>query len=233
MLIGQLPDEKIRELILVLMKFVGIRPENYPDKITRSLLETYLRKNIMLTHDEMLLAFEWAVNGTLNVNTEHYQSFDAMYLQRIVNAYLRKRAELIRPEQKAKDPEYSQEQSDKIMKEGLLDYYVSTKSGQRKYLFSHHFFSYLERTGKLSVTKQDWRALMEKARNVLLREKKHELLNISGHHAGKKARAIKQLIANITDGQIETELVMKTKELAVAGYLDKFETVEMLKQDLQ
>lgn len=231
--ISQLSDEKIRELILVLMKFVGIRPENYPDKITRSLLEVYLRKNIMLTYDEMLLAFEWAVNGTLNVNTAHFQSFDAMYLQRIVNAYLRKRSELLRSKQKPQTKEYSQEQSDQIMKAGLLEFYLSRKAGEKKFLFSHHFFGFLERHGKMLLTKEDWQALLQKSKTIILREKKYELENVSGRDAAIKSRAIRQLIINITGGSVETELIIKARELAVERYLDKFETVEMLKQDLQ
>ncbi len=223
----------MRELILVLMKFVGIRPENYPDRITRSLLEAYMRKNIMLTHDEMLLAFEWAVNGTLEVNTDHYQSFDALYLQRIINAYLRKRAELLKPAKKTKDPVCSQQQSEEIMKEGLIDFYIAQKNGEKRFLFSHHFFGYLERKGKMPLTKDDWTSLLEEAKTILLREKRIELMKVSGREAEKKAIAIRQLIIKITGGSIEQELVTKAKELAVEKYLRKFETVEMLKQDLQ
>jgi hypothetical protein len=232
-LISQLPDEKIRELILVLMKFVGIRPENYPDRITRSLLEGYLRKNVLLTHDEMLLAFEWAVNGTLDVNTDHFQSFDALYLQRIINAYQRKRSELLKPEMKSKDPEYSQEQSEMIMRDGLIDFYISHKKGEKKYLFSHHFFGFLERKGKMKLTKDDWPALLESAKVALINDKRLELMSVSGRDAAKRTKAIRQLIMKITEGTIEKELVIKAKELAVGKYLDKFETVEMLKQDLR
>lgn len=67
-------------------KFIGIREAPEASQIASLIL--YLKRNHSdLSHEEIGIAFEMALARTLEVEIEHYQSFDALYLSRIVTAY--------------------------------------------------------------------------------------------------------------------------------------------------
>lgn len=89
--IWQRPEEDLKQSLRAAMIMVGIRAKNMPDEEEKLLLLSFINKHFgNHTPEEVLLAFEMAVSGKLELGESGancYENFSCEYVGRILTAY--------------------------------------------------------------------------------------------------------------------------------------------------
>ena len=80
---------EIEKTLLWAFALTGLKKENYPDPIQLDVLIDFIATNYP-THStgEIRHAFNLAVAGKLEIDANHYQSFSAAYVARILSGYV-------------------------------------------------------------------------------------------------------------------------------------------------
>lgn len=90
--IGEMPagyKTELRKLLLELFALSGLKAENFPDEYQTDLLINFIREDLgNFSIKDFKLAFRMAMKGSLEVDTNHYQAFSALYLGKIMSAYV-------------------------------------------------------------------------------------------------------------------------------------------------
>jgi hypothetical protein len=102
--IKDLPEIEVRKALAYCMAKIGLRADNYPKGIDKSLLLQHIFENFgELTPDEIKLAWDWAIDERLDLGEHGYncfENFSCAYVSKILKAYLkRKNSVLEKPEQ--------------------------------------------------------------------------------------------------------------------------------------
>lgn len=85
----QSDEEEIKQALRYSMLFVGLRGNNLPSEEEKYVLLKFIKSNFgNQTPKEIVLAFEYAVAGKLNVDAKCYENFSCEYFSRIINAYI-------------------------------------------------------------------------------------------------------------------------------------------------
>jgi hypothetical protein len=85
----QSDEEEIKQSLRYAMLFVGLRGNNLPSEEEKYVLLKFIKSNFgNQTPQEIVLAFEYAVAGKLNVDAKCYENFSCEYFSRIMNAYI-------------------------------------------------------------------------------------------------------------------------------------------------
>lgn len=111
-LTNKIKDTSITQIIEVLNKGyikLGIKGDKAPDNIETQLIVNELRTYyIGLKIEELELAFSLASRDLLDINSETYQNFSVLYLNRMIASYLRWARTKIKdmPEEKPKQIEF-------------------------------------------------------------------------------------------------------------------------------
>jgi hypothetical protein len=85
----QSDEEEIKQALRYAMLFVGLRGNNLPSEEEKYVLLKFIKSNFgNQTPQEIVLAFEYAVAGKLNVDAKSYENFSCEYFSRIMNAYI-------------------------------------------------------------------------------------------------------------------------------------------------
>ena len=86
--IRDLPELKLRQAIKYAMIKIGLRAANWPEGVEKSLLLQHVWENFGdLTPSEIRIAFDWAIDGRFNVETNCYENFSCRYVSDILKAY--------------------------------------------------------------------------------------------------------------------------------------------------
>lgn len=91
--INELPEVKLREALRYCMILVGLRGNNFPVGVEKSLLLNHVHENYgNHTPEEIRLAFDMAVSAKLDLEEKDvkcYENFSCAYFSQIMNAYRR------------------------------------------------------------------------------------------------------------------------------------------------
>lgn len=142
-----------------------------PDSLAQKRMIHYLINYYQdLSFEEIVKAFELALVGKFEVNTEHYDSFDIKYLTRILNAYRVYRNELTRklkptlqiPEHK---PTETEKRNSRIQFFQHLEktYQEFLKTGKLNILVPWLVYNRLLNYNILHISEARWNQLMEQA----------------------------------------------------------------------
>jgi hypothetical protein len=81
-------QEKLLEVLRYVMVIIGLRAQNYPDKIETQILLNFITENYGgHTPAEIKLAFEMAITKKLDVDSVCYENFSVAYFVSIMEAY--------------------------------------------------------------------------------------------------------------------------------------------------
>jgi hypothetical protein len=84
-----LDDNDIKGVLRYAMILVGLRGNNLPSNEEKFVLLNFIKSNFgNQTLEEIKLAFDLAVSGTINIDAKCYENFSCEYFSRIVNAYI-------------------------------------------------------------------------------------------------------------------------------------------------
>lgn len=94
-------DEPIKQVLRYVFTLIGIRAENIPNDIQKSVLINFIQNDLkQFSVDDIKIAFHLLLKNELDCDPNHYQSFSALYLSNVMNAYQKHRFETIREFQK-------------------------------------------------------------------------------------------------------------------------------------
>jgi hypothetical protein len=86
--IHKVGDEELKQVLRYCMILTGIRSNNMPDEIEKTVLLNFIRQNFAFhTPQEIKLAFEMAVAGKLDVEAKVYENFSCEFFGRIMTSY--------------------------------------------------------------------------------------------------------------------------------------------------
>lgn len=85
------PIERLKEVLRLVMIKVGLRSQNWPEQEEKAVLIAHILTNYGgHTPEEILLAFEMAIAGKLDLDSDQvtcYENFSCLYVSNILNAY--------------------------------------------------------------------------------------------------------------------------------------------------
>jgi hypothetical protein len=99
----------LEQVLPVIFAKMGLKPENWPSPNSQfnewQLLIDHIKTNYRTIRvEEIKIAFEYALKGKFEVDTQHYQNFSCEYFSRIVNAYLKYKAPFSRQTKQLPEP---------------------------------------------------------------------------------------------------------------------------------
>jgi hypothetical protein len=158
-------DKQLSEKFVLIYWMVGLRPQHFPTAEQDQFLFNYLRSNFgSRTTTELVLAFDRAINGVLDVDdVKCYDQFTLEYFCRIFNAYRKwvfnLSKEIQKPEEYKSLP--MAETTEQEMREDI-EYYL--KGDLNIKLIPPYLYDYLERLNIHKLSKEEKIAVFDKAK---------------------------------------------------------------------
>lgn len=162
--------QELGKSIAIIITDLGVRikPDFYAQKRIIYYLLTYYQD---LSIRDIQLAFELAIVGKINVDIEHYNSFDIRYLARTLNAFRKYRTE---QQQKLKSHEKPLEISEKDKENIRIKYYKKLvkaditykQTGVLPILFHWMAYNHILEIGVLQVSENYWTNLIYEAEKI-------------------------------------------------------------------
>lgn len=90
--ISRIKDSNIISLkacILRIITLIGFNPEKIGKEQIDLIIDYLIRNYPYFNHHEIIQAFELGIQGKLDVNLNHYQSFNSMYVANVINSFKR------------------------------------------------------------------------------------------------------------------------------------------------
>jgi len=228
-LVSDSPEEDIRKALAFVFVLIGLREP--PEGVAKTILINHI-KSYMQNYriDEFKVAFEMVVNGTIDVDVEHYGNFNTAYLAKIMQAYKRQTQKLIaKPKEKPLSPK---EKRDIIIK-GILyalelakDGVWITDTGSPKY-------NYLEVYKIIKTPMIRKKAILKDAKAKYLEECRMKMIT-----KPKTKDIIKEDIKSIVGDSMSKDtkavIISYAKEMALNEFFQncvrtKFDLAEQLK----
>ena len=111
--LGCLPKQELKMLIKTLLLLLGVKPDNYPNKLEAEVLGEFVNRALKnYSPQEIRFAFELAVAGNLRV--EVYQKLDSVLIGRVIKAYEEYKRERSKKEKIAQSSSNRQERFEEV-----------------------------------------------------------------------------------------------------------------------
>lgn len=189
-LIRYATDHDISVTLVWIFNLIGLK--EFPDKTQKLVLLNYIKNHFAnFTLDEIKIAYEIGIKGGLNIDMKHFQIFSPMYLETVMQAYRKKRFDII--ENNKQDPEIDKKEEEKKDKEAIIR---SLKKAYQEYIETGKI-SYLE-NGIITMVLL-WYDLLDKKIINLTKEEKLAYMDRGKKEWKKYLEAEKLKTANFTD----------------------------------
>lgn len=125
----------IQKVLKYVMLLVGIRSNNLPDELEKTVLINFIQSNYGgHTIAEIRLAFELAINGQLDIeDVKCYENFSVLYFSTIMNSYRRWAAQEFKQVVKVEPPPQvllTDEQLENIHRQDIENFYQRCLAGR-------------------------------------------------------------------------------------------------------
>jgi hypothetical protein len=163
--IADASDHELSEKFVLVYWMIGLRPQHFPTAEQDQFLFNYIRVNFAKrTTSELVLAFDRAINGVLDVDDiKCYDQFTLEYFCRIFNAYRKwvfnLSKEIEKPQEYKSLP--MAETTEQEMREDI-DYYLKSDLNIR--FIPPYLYDYLERLNIHKLSKEEKIAVFDKAK---------------------------------------------------------------------
>ena len=206
-------EDEIKQKLKLVYLMIGLRPHHFPENEEKQFLHNYIfEKYGNKTLDEIILAFDLAIQGQLDIDdAKVYDQFSCEYLAKIMNGY-RKWLLNVSNNLKTikKEPmiaiEYKKQMSNEEWEEWMVDI--------KKYKMEaipNMLYEYLERVGKINFTTQEKHGFMSSAIN-------HLMVKLEGRDA---IEFVQMKNSGKFNGQVSASLQTIAKKIAAKKYLDE------------
>ena len=162
----------LEQTLPIVFAKMGLKPDNWPSKDPKfnewQLLLDHIKTNYRTIRvEEIKIAFEYALKGKIEVDTQHYQNFSCEYFSRIMNAYLKYKVPFSRQTERLPKPK-PEEESKKVLKHFLTSYQRMLDGGD--YQFNRMewlYFQELEKAGIEIISNEDKKKLYQEVKEEL------------------------------------------------------------------
>lgn len=90
-------DEPIKQVLRYIFALVGLKPDQIPGDIEKAVLLNFIRENFKgYSPNEFKIAFELALKGEFKTELNHFGSFSALYMSRIIGDYFEYRRKIVK-----------------------------------------------------------------------------------------------------------------------------------------
>lgn len=223
---------EIRKMLLQLFVLTGLRNENFPDPIQTDVLINFIREDLgNYTFQEFLLAFRMGIKNELEIDANHYQSFSAPYIARIMSSYSQIRSTHLKSIRTAENAlkleskmEHTEQELQDIKKGYILESLIKPfrfykKTGKLTFgitPFSIIYKTMTEDLGLINLTIDEKKAVYQKA-TIQLEEYLNRPINSLEEHNKRK------FIRNEIDKKgfavaMESELKILCYEMTIRDY---------------
>lgn len=166
----QRPIEELKEVLRLVMIKVGLRANNWPNEVEKAVLLDHIVKHFgNHTHEEIILAFDLAINGKLDFldkdGANHFENFSCAYFSKIMASYrvwaaLTYRSVIKEPVKTEKEnPEISDEEMDKFWN----DTEALIKKGGQLEIIPSMLYDWMDKNGNILISKEEKRGFFEGA----------------------------------------------------------------------
>lgn len=158
------PLDPLKEVLRLVMVKIGLRAENWPSDAEKAVLLAHIMQHYgTLTHAEILLAFDMAIEGKLTVEANCYENFSCMYFSRIMNAYRKWAAETLK-----QVPEEIPVESKTLSESMYEDWYNAVESDVTNKRITVEFvplaiYDWMDKHGRIDQTPAEKRHYIERA----------------------------------------------------------------------
>ena len=210
--IRNVDEDSLKNILKKIYSMVGLRAINYPQGEDKKNLHDYIFfKYGQKTLDELVLAFDLAISGELDIaanDVKVYDQFTINYLATIMAAYkkwLFNQAKNFEPNKPL------QLENKKNMDDNEWAEWLEEIKGYRLELIPIAAYERLNATGKLNLTTEQKKAYMASAKNYYLSTFKDDV------------REMKRFVEALNENKLSKEhkdgLIAYAKKLAVKDYL--------------
>lgn len=219
--------EELKKTLRLIMLKVGIRAANLPEGEEKQVLIDHIKENYgNHTIDEIKLAFDMGIQGTLDVKMDTFENFSCLYFSSVMNAYrswARKEVKHVEDtfwktvEKETAKSDAKENLSDKTMQDWLDE----TAKGVKEKNIKIHF---------LPVMLADWligKGIDMQVENQDVRAANYiyELLEEKGKDTREDAREFSQYAEMYDKGEFSGKWVAQIqrlmKQMALKNYIDK------------
>lgn len=90
--VNEKTNDEIIQTLLYCIELIGFNPENTTSE-SLMLIANYIKNNFQfIDFNEIKEGFEHGIKGELDINLQHYQSFNALYVSNVIQSYKRYKA---------------------------------------------------------------------------------------------------------------------------------------------
>ena len=192
--------------------------DQVPQHQKRDIKEMILFRFKNLSFNELHYAFKMERFGILGLKTEHYQSFDADYVGKVLDKYVEWKREVKVRENinsNSEPMEISKEERSEIRVKFLTNIYNELKANGHSD-DAWLLFSALEQEGKLLIGNSRKKEIYKEQKEKYLKQLKINVLDRDMKHK------IKKIISSDEQGKKNAEIVRRSKSYSVSEYLNDY-----------
>lgn len=218
--VGQAADVELRQVLVVAYTLTGLT--NYPTEAQDVVLLNFMRSNYgTFALKEITVAFELAVAGKIDVDTNHFQQFSSAYFARVMNAYkvwvseVRKQHDTYKPTSRISDITVDEWRA-QIQKQ-----YEGFTEETNYRLWPTEFYDQLVSDGFIQF---GWhKKYLRDAKNILCGEVHQEVVKTEDE---VKLKNYENQIAGYRSGARDFEILLLAKQLSVKELFEFGKTVD-------
>lgn len=213
---------ELTQMFVYLYNLVGVGVDRMPDPLQENFLINHLKENYGgFTLDEIRLGFSMAAAGKLNVDTEHYGQFSAVYLSRIINAYKSWAAEVRRQHEQGKPIQTKVDITVDQWREQIQMQYELFPDKTNYKLWPVELYDQLVLDGFIQP---GWHGkYLKEAKNILCGEV-HK--SIAQEKDDVKINSFEKLLTSYRSGAREFEILLLAKQMSVKELFEFGKTVD-------
>jgi len=214
--------QNLHKLIVKWSVLCGVKPLPLDEEI-RLFVEYIAEHFYRLSLLEIDNAFNLATSGTLNVNAEHYQSFNVIYISKIINAYKDYKGKFILEYQelieKTEEKEPTEEERHELMLNAILDGFDKYKEEKYYNDFGYITYDFLDKLEVIQLDTPTKNQILQEARVKCEMEIKERGQKESDFQEKQKiSTLLREVMTNESGGH--PEIVRVCKNLGLVRFYD-------------
>lgn len=229
-------DEPIRQVLRYVFTLIGLKAENIPNDVQKSVLINFIQNDLKnYSVEDIRIAFHLLLKDELECDPNHYQNFNAMYLAQVMNCYKKHRNKVI-SNYKQLEMEQQQHQQNELTPEQLFDkscafyrnviikqFHFFVKTGDITFgiiPFSVIYESLFEKLKVFELTPEQKNSIYKQAKTEIESELKRETIH-SSIDAIRKIRNLREQIEKIGfDDALKGEILLRCHKISVTKIFD-------------
>lgn len=213
----------VKNTLKQIMVKIGLRAQNWPISPEKEVLIAHVVGNFgNHTHSELLLAFDMAIAGTLDVEVNCFENFSCLYFSNIMNAYRAWAEQAYRQNQTTIEPkalpEPKEDLSDQAMEDWLKDHQERKMAVEFMPLMLYDWCIKTERFAPTPAVKKDYLVRAVEYRQSKLSEALNSQMTVENRNALSQFMAMKEK-GEFTGPEIEI-LKSLAKKMILYDYIN-------------